>query len=323
MIIAIILNSKNGCKINMNEVKKNSILIVDDETINLMALTNILSSEYTIYTANNGRLALEVAHKYLPDLILMDIVMPEMDGYEAIAKLKSSGKTRAIPIICITSLNDVEDEERGLFLGAASFISKPFSSQIVKLKVQSQFQLLQVEKISLIDQLTDMPNRLYFYKRISKEWDEAIKRKKQIAILLLDLDNFKEYNEMYGYIQGDMALQTVVKILTDQFNSPEFFVARWEGDEFVALLKDIDLENALDIAELIRAGIENAKLPATDDQIVNITASIGLNRYIPTPELSVEEFIRGADDALYTAKTGGKNRVCHAYAWPYKSFHNV
>jgi len=122
----------------MDEAKKGSVLIVDDETPNLKVLTHILSSEYTIYTAKDGLTAVEMAKKYMPDLILLDVVMTDMDGYEVLSILKASDKTRAIPIIFISGLNSSEDEEKGLALGAVDYIGKPFSAATVKSKVQKQ-----------------------------------------------------------------------------------------------------------------------------------------------------------------------------------------
>jgi CheY-like chemotaxis protein len=126
----------------MNGAKKNSLLIVDDEKLNIVALTRILMPEYAVYAAKNGREAIEVATEHAPDIILLDILMPEMDGYETLVALKSDDRTRAIPVIIVTGLDGAEAEEKGLALGAADYISKPFNPAIVKLKVQNQIKIL-------------------------------------------------------------------------------------------------------------------------------------------------------------------------------------
>ena len=133
------------------ETKKHSILIVDDEKSNIFTLTHILNQEYTILVAKDGEDAIEVAEKYLPDLILLDIIMPDIDGYDVITELKKSDKTRNIPVVFVSGLHDVLDEEKGLFLGAADYISKPFSAAIVKLRVKNQISML--EYIRTIEEL--------------------------------------------------------------------------------------------------------------------------------------------------------------------------
>ena len=135
----------------MDEAKKNSVLVVDDENSNIMALTHILSSEYTVYAAKNGQNGIKAAETYLPNIILLDIIMPEMDGYAVIAALKSFEKTKNIPVIFITGLSNVDDEEKGLAFGAADYIAKPFSPAIVKLRVRNQIKML--GQLRLIERL--------------------------------------------------------------------------------------------------------------------------------------------------------------------------
>jgi diguanylate cyclase (GGDEF)-like protein len=300
----------------MEETTKNCLLIVDDERSNILALTHILSPDYTIYAAKNGRDAVEAAHAYLPDMILLDIVMPEMDGYEVITLLKGSERTRSIPVIFITGLNAAWDEEKGLYLGAVDYISKPFSTTIVKLRVQNQLQMLNylktIERLSMIDQLTDLPNRRSFDERLSLEWNMAIRNQEPISILILDLDGFKKYNDTYGHLQGDLALKAVAQIFMQEFKRSVDHVARWGGEEFIALLMNTDPDGALNIAEKVRASVENARILLADGQETKATISIGVNTEVPTPDSSVEDFIRYADDALYAAKRDGGNMVCGA-----------
>ena len=295
------------------EAKKNSLLIVDDEKSNIMALSHILS-EYTVYVAKNGIDAIEMANEHLPDVILLDIIMPEMSGYEVIAALKSSDKTRSIPVIFITALNDAWDEEKGLYLGAADYISKPFSSAIVKLRVQNQIQMLNyiktIERLSMIDPLTNIPNRRAFDERLRLEWDRAMRNRTPISVLIIDLDGFKAYNDTYGHMQGDKALQAVAKICIQELKRSVDLVARWGGDEFVVLLIDTTCDDAMKVAERLRMSIENTQPQLPDGQTSKITISIGINALIPTSNSSLDEFLCYADRALYTAKKEGRNRVC-------------
>ena len=295
------------------KTEKNSLLIVDDEKYNIVALNQILSPEYTVYAAKSGQDAIEIANEHLPDVILLDILMPEMDGYEVIAALKSSPKTRDIPVIFITGLSDAPDEEKGLHLGAADYISKPFSTAIVKLRIKNQIQTLNyihtIELLSLMDQLTNIPNRRSFDERLHLEWGRAIRDETPISILILDFDNFKEYNDIHGHKQGDKALQGVAKILMQELKRAVDFVARWGGEEFVVLLPNTDRDKALIIAERMRASIEATQIPLPDGQTSKITISIGVNAKIPAPIDSADDFLYHADKALYAAKNGGRNRV--------------
>ena len=298
----------------MDETKKNSVLIVDDERSNILTLTRILSPEYTIYAAKNGADAIETANECLPDLILLDILMPEMDGYAVISALKGSDRTRHIPVIFITGLDNPVDEEKGLSLGAADYISKPLSHVAVQLRVRSQMQILNylrmIEQLSMTDQLTKLPNRRNFDERLQVEWNRAIRDKAAISLLIIDLDDFKQYNDIYGHQQGDAVLRAVATIFTHELKRSVDYVARWGGEEFVILLTNTECSDAFKIAEGLRICTENASIILTDGHTAKITVSIGINTLKPTPNSSVEEFIHHADEALYTAKKRGRNRVC-------------
>ena len=298
----------------MNEAKKRSLLIVDDDKSGTMVLTHILSPEYIIHAAENGQDAIAAAKKHTPDAILLDILMPEMNGYEVLAALKGSDETRAIPVIIITGLDNAEDEEKGLTLGAADYISKPFSPAIVKLRVQNQIRMRNyiqaIESLSSIDPLTGIPNRRSFDERLHLEWGRALRTGTPISVLLFDLDNFKNYNDTYGHMQGDVMLRAVANIFAQELKRAVDFVARWGGEEFIALLAHTDAYGATEIAERMRMQIENAVIPLTDGRATKATVSIGINSQVPMPNDSVDDFVRHADKALYTAKAEGKNRVC-------------
>ena len=299
----------------MNEERKNSILIVDDETTNLKLLTSILGSYYTIFTATNGVSAIEKAKELIPDLILLDIIMPEMDGYQTLAELKKDEKIQKIPIIFITGLSSSADEEKGLSLEAADYISKPFSAMIVKLRVRNQIQIVNqlrtIERLSMIDQLTNIPNRRSFDERLHIEWKHAIREHKPISLLIMDVDKFKVYNDTYGHQQGDVVLQTVARVFSLAFKRSGDFAARWGGEEFVVLLPNTPLDGALDIAERIRKDVQNVVIPCADGSTTTVTISIGVNSLVPVQGSSVDIFISNADKALYTAKEQGRNRVKH------------
>jgi len=298
----------------MTEAKNNSVLIVDDEKSNIMALTHILSSEYTIYFAKNGTDAIELAEKFLPDVILLDILMPGMDGYDVISQLKKGAKTDEIPVIFITGLTGVEEEEKGLSLGAVDYISKPFSPAIVKLRVRSQMQMLNqirlIKYLSMMDQLTDLPNRRNFDNRLRIEWEHAIRNRAFISLLMIDIDFFKNYNDKYGHQEGDIALKAMANIFKHTLKRSVDFVARWGGEEFVILLPNTHLSGALGVAEIIRAKAVDTEIICTGGSAARLTLSIGVNTIKPKLGSSLDGFISGADKALYIAKENGRNQVC-------------
>ncbi|MDR0454221.1 MAG: diguanylate cyclase [Deferribacteraceae bacterium] len=297
----------------MDNKEKNAILIVDDEKLNLKTLIQILNAEYTIYTAKDGLTAIEMSIQLQPDVILLDIIMPDMDGYEIISMLKKQEKTKTIPVIFITGLSSLEDEEKGLTLGAVDYIIKPFSAAIVKLRIRNQIQIINqlrtIEYLSFIDQLTEIPNRRSFDSRMMLEWDRAFRSKEPITVFMIDVDKFKNYNDTYGHQEGDIALKTVADLASSALKRSTDFIARWGGEEFIILLPNTD-EKGLNVAENIRENIEKASIVLPNHPNTKITVSIGVNTVIPTENVSISKFISGADEAMYNAKKTGRNKVC-------------
>ncbi|MCL2636800.1 MAG: diguanylate cyclase [Oscillospiraceae bacterium] len=294
---------------------KNSILIIDDEKANISALKTLLNADYKIYAAKNGRDGIETAEEFTPDIILLDVIMPDMDGYEVIAELKKSEKTWNIPVIFITGLDNLGDEEKGLNLGAADYIPKPFSPSIVKLRIKNQIdminQLRTINRISVTDQLTGIKNRRGFDEYMNREWGRTIREKLPISFLILDADNFKNYNDTYGHQQGDIALQTIANILKTSLRRVTDIAARWGGEEFVVLLPNTDKNGIMEVAEKIRSEIEKTPIPLLSGELTVITVSVGVNTLVPAPETELRDFIDKTDEALYTAKRTGKNKVVH------------
>ena len=297
----------------MND-EKNSVLIIDDQETTITVLTNILNNEYIIYSAGNGRSGIAAAKKYSPDIILLDVLMFDMDGFEVITELKKSDETKDIPVIFITNLVNYADEEKGLALGAVDYIAKPFSPAIVKLRLRNQIKIIThmhtIEKYSMFDQLTEIPNRRSFDMQIKKEWARAHREKTMFSILMIDLDNFKKYNDSYGHLQGDKALKEVVNVFLKVLKRPGDFAARWGGEEFVILLPCTDSKGAYEIAEQIRKGVQSTDIPLDSHVNTMITVSIGINTQEYGQNSTINEFTDNADKALYSAKNKGRNQVC-------------
>ncbi|MCL2399326.1 MAG: diguanylate cyclase [Defluviitaleaceae bacterium] len=299
--------------------KENSILVVDDEILNITALTHILSPLYTIYVAKNGISAINLAKERLPDVILSDVLMPGMSGFEVIAELKSNELTENIPVIFITGLTQSVEEEKGLELGAADYIHKPFNPTIVKLRVQNQMQIVNqmrmIQHLSITDALTNTSNRRHFNSRISQEWQRSMRESTPLSLLLLDIDDFKKINDTYGHLVGDSVLQNVAETIKRCLLRPMDLIARWGGEEFAVLLPNTTLDGATSVAEKIRSAIETKQYSSGELLNIHTTISIGVSTIttvVPLFDITVYDFISEADKALYRAKELGKNRVCCA-----------
>jgi diguanylate cyclase (GGDEF)-like protein len=304
------------CMSDENINRKYSILIVDDEKENVDALDRVLSPEYSVFTAYSGNEALKLVLENVPDIILLDALMPDMSGFDVLIKLKDNPVTMKIPVIFITSLINDEDEERSFFLGAVDYIKKPCKSTIVKARVNTHLQIVHQmrlnEWLGTIDPLTDLHNRRSFNERMDLEWKRSIRDKKPISFLMTDVDNFKTYNDTYGHPQGDTLLKTVAKILRSSTKRSADLVARLGGEEFGVLLPDTGPNAVLTIAETIRKNVEAAQIPTADGKkLTSITISIGAVSTTPVASdaAGIDKFIVKADECLYKAKKAGRNRV--------------
>ena len=289
------------------------ILVVDDEKHNIDILDEILSPSYDILIAKNGNTAIQIANEFLPDLILLDVILPDMTGFDVLTILKNSDTTKMIPVIFITGLVGSDDENKGLQLGAVDYITKPFCKLIVETRVKTHLQIVEhirtIESFSLIDVLTNIPNRRSFNNQLYAEWARATREKIPVSLLMFDTDKFKYINDTYGHPQGDAVLKIVAETIKQTLKRPTDFAARWGGEEFAVLLSNTDLQGALEIAEQIRANIECTVIPCFDGTTINSTVSVGVNSQIPDKNSSVEAFISETDKALYAAKNAGRNRI--------------
>lgn len=291
------------------------ILVVDDERFNLNVLSDLLRPEYTVVLAKNGRQALERAISQQPDLILLDIMMPEVNGYDVIRQLKNNNETKDIPIIFITALNDVEEEEKGLELGAVDYIAKPFHPAIVRARVKTHLRIVRqrklLESIALLDGLTEMPNRRSFKERYSQEWKRATRDKSSLSLAVLDVDFFKQYNDHYGHAKGDEVLQKVSRVCMSSLKRPADFAARIGGEEFVIILPNTTASGAKEVCENLRSAVEALDIEHCGSLAHSVlTVSIGGASLVPDPAFDGPYLIEIADHMLYRAKKEGKNCIC-------------
>ena len=292
-----------------------SILIVDDVPTNIQVLAEALRLDYRVRVATNGVDALKVIAQTPPDLILLDIMMPEMDGFELCRQLKSDPATHRIPILFVTAKDDVADEERGLNLGAVDYITKPFHLPVVRARVRNHMQLKktadQLELLAHVDGLTGIANRRRFDETLDIEMRRCQRAEQPISLLLLDIDHFKQYNDHFGHGMGDLCLTQVAASLSHSVARAADLVARYGGEEFAVILPQTDCEGAAQIADRLREHILQLKIPHAPTTGKDfVTVSIGVACLSPIATTPPGELVDSADKKLYAAKHAGRNQVC-------------
>ena len=294
-----------------------TLLIVDDDRQSRLLLTELFEGEYRIIAAKNGLQALERARAHMPDLILLDVLMPEMDGMAVIHALKREDSTRHIPVIFITALDSTADEEQGLDLGAVDYITKPFHPSIARVRVRNHLQIVHqrrlLEQIAALDGLTGIPNRRRFDEALTQEWSRCQRLGVPLSLIIADVDQFKPYNDRLGHAAGDRVLQEIAVALRQGARRPGDLAARYGGEEFVLLLPATDASQAQQLAgELLqRLNARGLAHPASSAGPC-VTLSLGGATAIPGSNEVDPEFFRRADAALYQAKAQGGDRWCWA-----------
>ena len=292
-----------------------TILIVDDEPINIKALQLVLGDEHNLVFATTGEMALEMAaNDPQPDLILMDIVMPGLDGFEVCERLKNNARTRDIPVVFLTARWETSEEARGLELGAVDYIRKPFSPPIIKARIRNHLELKKtrdlLENLSTLDGLTNIPNRRRFDEIFAHEWNRAVRNKSPLSLLFIDIDHFKNYNDCYGHLAGDDCLKSVARILQSSLGRAADFLARFGGEEFIILLPDTRENGCRYLAEAIRNAVEKLNIEHKASPVADhITVSIGAVTCADVANCDRDQLLEHADRLLYQAKHEGRNRV--------------
>lgn len=291
------------------------LLVVDDQPLNIQTLYQIFHEDYEVFFATSGLEALRFCSNTPPDLILMDVIMPGMDGLETCRCLQANEMTRSIPVIFVTAQNEPNDETRAFEAGGVDFISKPVNPTVVRARVKTHLTLKaqtdMLRALVFVDGLTGVANRRRLDECLSIEWRHGQRYGQSLALLMIDIDYFKLYNDRYGHLTGDSCLQSVAQALRKELNRAHDLVARYGGEEFVCLLPECGLEGARNKAQALCDAVAALNIPhATSPVAPMVTISLGATAVIPRPDLNAEQLLAHADQLLYQAKKSGRNRVC-------------
>lgn len=294
------------------------ILLVDDAPTNIQMLNETLKDDYRLFFATSGKEALRLANESPPDLIILDVIMPDMDGYEVCRALKDNVLLQDIPIIFITSMRQQQDEVVGLELGAVDYITKPFNPAIVRLRVRNQIELKRqrdlLSRLSNLDGLTGVPNRRAFNTNLDREWRRCQRSHKPLSLIMIDIDHFKSFNDTYGHLAGDDCLKTVSTNLQQVLERPGDLLARYGGEEFIALLPETDSGGAQLVANKMLRKISELAIPHASALMEDhVTISLGVATAQPKRAALSAKLMEAADNALYQAKQNGRNRL---NTWP-------
>ena len=304
---------------DMDPAGRPRVLIVDDERFNLNTLSALLKDECKVMVATHGEQGLKAAATGRPDLILLDVTMPGIGGFEVCRRLKEDPLTGGTPVIFITGLAEAEQETRGLELGAADYITKPFNLAVVRARVRTQLRLKQqsdlLERLAYSDGLTGIANRRAFDQQFEREWQRAVRSGAWLSLLLMDVDHFKAYNDLHGHARGDECLRAVAHALAARVQRAGDLVARYGGEEFVVLLSDTPPEGAAALGASLVAAVDAAALAHGASPVgPAVTLSVGAASAVPARSADRTALVVAADAQLYRAKAEGRHRVCVASA---------
>lgn len=319
------------------------ILVVEDQPDNLEFLSIMLSNQgYKVAQSDRGLSAIEMVKVDPPDLILLDISMPEMDGFEVCQILREDPRAQDIPIIFISALNEVEDKTKAFNFGGNDYVTKPFDIEEVLVRIENQLknyylrielkaktqrlekenrELLAAEKklsvlnqklnqLASLDSLTKIANRHRFDEFLVREWQRGKRENFSLSLILSDIDHFKLYNDHFGHQAGDTCLTNVALAISKTVNRPADLVARYGGEEFAVILPRTPAKNALRLAQKIRLAVAQLKLPHPQSLTSNaVSLSLGVSSVIPSSQHTIKQLLVTADKALYQAKNQGRDRA--------------
>ncbi len=304
------------------------ILIIDDEAFNRKLLRLFLEPKgYQIVEAQSGAEALSIFEKQRPDIVILDIIMPDMDGFECYLQLQSLDCGKCTPVLMLAEIEDEQSVDRAFEMGVIDYLIKPIHLPILRQRIKriiEQYKLqekliaknLELQRLVIIDELTQVANRRRFEEYLAQEWQRTAREQQPFSLIIWDVDFFKSYNDTYGHLSGDRCLKEIAKTIKNFLKRSTDLVARYGGEEFAAILPNTDVEGTTLVAQTICSAVRTLAIPHRNSLVSNhVTLSAGLATAIPMPGSDFEEIILAADRSLYQAKAAGRNRFL------YNSYH--
>lgn len=294
------------------------ILIIDDSATSIRLVSHFVRDMGSVHFATNGATGLKMAVDLQPDLILLDMEMPGMDGLEACCQIRQHADLVDVPVIFITAHSSVDHEVAGFAAGALDFIAKPLSEPIVRARVRTHLTLKRqgdlLRELAMRDGLTGIHNRRAFDERLAMESRRHRRTPGSLGLAMIDIDHFKAYNDLYGHQAGDACLRQVAQAIDSSARRPGELAARYGGEEFAVIIPNCGADEICRVGEYIAEQVRALALPHEASQSGIVTISVGLAAGEPVSETVEHNLLASADAALYRAKAAGRNRVCVASA---------
>lgn len=295
--------------------RRGRILVVDDQPTNILAAHQILQPEHDVFMATTGEQAIDFCQSTPPDLLLLDVEMPGMNGMQICQQLKQDPATCDIPVIFVTAHHGQEQEIACWEAGAVDFVTKPVTPVTLRKRVNAhltlKFQADQLRALAFSDGLTGLANRRRFDERLEQAWRHGLRHNHPLSLIMADIDHFKKYNDRYGHSAGDECLRRVAQTLREQLNRSYDLAARFGGEEFACLLPETTLAGATTLAAKMEAAIRELRIEHADSDVAPwVTLSLGVACLQPVVDCRSQRLIEQADGQLYLAKGRGRGRVC-------------
>lgn len=298
------------------------ILVVDDDNIVRLSLREAMEQEgYQVLEANGGDSCLEVFARSRPDIVLLDAILPKIDGFTCCRRIQEISGVRT-PVLMITGLEDQESVDQAFSAGAIDYVTKPIHWGVLRQRVKRLIQQvrlyqqlettnLELQRLAAIDGLTQLANRRRFDEYLQQEWQRMLREQLPLSLILCDIDCFKLYNDTYGHQAGDVCLRRVAEVIQNSAKRAIDLSARYGGEEFAVILPNTDQEGAILVAQNIQSGVKELRIAHAASKVCDfVTVSLGVSNTIPSVITSSEMLINAADKALYQAKSEGRDRFC-------------
>ncbi|PZU96843.1 MAG: diguanylate cyclase response regulator [Leptolyngbya sp.] len=304
------------------------ILVADDDPFIRHMLTRYLEREgYQVVEAPHGEAALNLYFYHLPDLVLLDALMPVVDGFEVCRRLQGLTQGNMAPVLMITGLEDEKSVNQAFEIGVVDYVTKPINWAVLRqrvrrlilqhrLEIQLREANYQLQQLTLIDSLTQVANRRRFDEYLLQEWGRGVRENLPLSLVICDIDHFKDYNDYYGHQAGDRCLQEVAKTLNQCISRPADIVTRYGGEEFAVILPNTTLEGATVISQRLVTAIQQRGLLHHTAPRAIVTISCGVANVLPRADYLPSDLVFTADQALYQAKAQGRNQYQAIYVMP-------